>query len=364
MDLSLTDRIYECAFAPELWPDVLDEFAKIADAFGGLLIAVNGETISPTVPASKTLVAMTQQYIAGYEHLYGQGPASRRLLTSLHLGFIRDSDVMTDEEIENDPLYRELLWPAGMGNAAGTTISAGTGDMLMCILVRERVKGPVTPAQVQQLDALRPHLARSVLMSARLHLERARVATETLNLLGLPALVFGFDGRVVAANALIEAETDHIRWRARDRLTLTDKTANEMLQRAFESLGDDIRASVRSFPVRDTGSVAAKVAHVVPLRGVSRDIFTRSAGVLMLTPVGRPTAPSAQLIQSLFDLTPAEAALARNLTSGQTLNGIALAGGVSTNTVRTQLRAVLGKTGCSRQAEVVALLSGLATPGA
>jgi len=36
---------------------------------------------------------------------------------------------------------------------------------------------------------------------------------------------------------------------------------------------------------------------------------------------------------------------------------------VSTNTVRTQLRSILKKTGCRRQAEVVALLSGLAIPG-
>jgi DNA-binding CsgD family transcriptional regulator len=41
---------------------------------------------------------------------------------------------------------------------------------------------------------------------------------------------------------------------------------------------------------------------------------------------------------------------------------IAAQGGVSRNTVRTQLRGVLEKTGCSRQAEVVALLSGIAIP--
>jgi hypothetical protein len=28
MDPQLIDRIYECAFAPECWPGVLDELAK------------------------------------------------------------------------------------------------------------------------------------------------------------------------------------------------------------------------------------------------------------------------------------------------------------------------------------------------
>jgi DNA-binding CsgD family transcriptional regulator len=48
------------------------------------------------------------------------------------------------------------------------------------------------------------------------------------------------------------------------------------------------------------------------------------------------------------------------LTEGETVETIATRGGVSRNTVRTQLRGVLDKTGCRRQAEVVALLSGIA----
>jgi len=216
---------------------------------------------------------------------------------------------------------------------------------------------------VRQLDLLRPHLARSALMSARLHLERARAVADALEMLGLPALVFAFDGRALAANALIQGETVHVRWRARDHFTLNNKTADAMFRNALASLGVDDPPTIRSFAVRDAASVAAKVAHVVPIRGASRDIFARCAGVLMLTPVALPTAPPVELIQSLFDLTPAEAGVARHLTSGENLHRIAAAGGVSTNTVRTQLRSVLKKTGCARQAEVVALLSGLAAPG-
>ena len=101
------------------------------------------------------------------------------------------------------------------------------------------------------------------------------------------------------------------------------------------------------------------VAHVVPVRRSSRDIFMRCAGVLMLTPVILPDGPPVELVTSLFDLTPAEARVARSLTAGETLDDIAASGGVSRNTVRSQLRGVLQKTGCARQAEVVSLLSGI-----
>ena len=76
----------------------------------------------------------------------------------------------------------------------------------------------------------------------------------------------------------------------------------------------------------------------------------------------RPQAPPVELVQALFDLTPAEARVARSLASGKTAEDIAEGGHVSLNTVRTQVRGVLEKTGCNRQAEVVALLTGLRQP--
>ena len=81
-----------------------------------------------------------------------------------------------------------------------------------------------------------------------------------------------------------------------------------------------------------------------------------------MTPVTAPQAPPIELVQSLFDLTPAEARVARNLASGKSVEAIASDGGVSPNTVRTHVRGVLDKTGCNRQVEVVALLAGIAQP--
>jgi DNA-binding CsgD family transcriptional regulator len=79
-----------------------------------------------------------------------------------------------------------------------------------------------------------------------------------------------------------------------------------------------------------------------------------------MTPVTAPRAPPVELVQSLFDLTPTEARVARSLASGKTVEDIASDGGVSLSTVRTHVRGVLAKTGCGRQVEVVALLTGIA----
>jgi DNA-binding CsgD family transcriptional regulator len=79
---------------------------------------------------------------------------------------------------------------------------------------------------------------------------------------------------------------------------------------------------------------------------------------LIATPVDRGSVPTAEVLQGLFDLTPAEARVARGIGEGRTIDAIALASGVTRETVRTQLAAVLAKTGLNRQAELVALLSG------
>jgi DNA-binding CsgD family transcriptional regulator len=57
-----------------------------------------------------------------------------------------------------------------------------------------------------------------------------------------------------------------------------------------------------------------------------------------LTPVTLPQAPPVELVQSLFDLTPAEARVAGSLAVGKTVEDIATDGGISPNTIRTHVR--------------------------
>jgi DNA-binding CsgD family transcriptional regulator len=152
------------------------------------------------------------------------------------------------------------------------------------------------------------------------------------------------------------------RWRAFGKVSLKDKGAERLLNDAIAAVDSASGAGVCSFPVQDSAAEATMVAHVIPIRLSAHDIFLRCFAVLALTPVTRPEAPPVELVQSLFDLTPAEARVARSLASGKTMEAIAAEGGVSLNTVRTHVRGVLEKTGCERQAEVVALLTGIARP--
>ncbi|MNT69412.1 Bacterial regulatory protein, luxR family [compost metagenome] len=62
------------------------------------------------------------------------------------------------------------------------------------------------------------------------------------------------------------------------------------------------------------------------------------------------------MVRKLFDLTPAETALALVLADGMTLDEAAEALGTSKNTARAHLRAIFSKTGVTRQATLVRML--------
>jgi DNA-binding CsgD family transcriptional regulator len=69
----------------------------------------------------------------------------------------------------------------------------------------------------------------------------------------------------------------------------------------------------------------------------------------------RPEVPGRHLVE-LFGLTPAEACLAVALVAGKRLEDIAEERGVRMPTLRTQMRAILDKTGTDRQSALMRLM--------
>jgi hypothetical protein len=94
-------------------------------------------------------------------------------------------------------------------SSSPTFVPIPTGENVIFVMTRRTERGPVERTVVQKLDELRPYLARSALMSARLQLERARIASETLAVMGLPALVIDERGKVLAANHLMGGGAHH-----------------------------------------------------------------------------------------------------------------------------------------------------------
>ena len=355
-DEALIDEIYESAFVPELWRTVLRRLGGFANTRAAWIFVMDNErgrfVGSTRLVDQAVMPPLKSGELASSERL-------RRLIAARHPGFLREADLYAEEEMEKDVFYQKYIFPLGLGSGAGTLIATPTKERLVITVERQRMDGPFEPEIIRRLDRLRPHLARSLMTASRLHLERVEATATALAALGLPALMLNGDGRVLAANALMESLPGGIHWKAHDRIGLSDRAAEQFLRGALAQLGASHHGGVRTFAIRHDETERVLIANFVPIRRSARDLFGRCDAALILTPMGRIAPAPFEVLQTLFDLTPAESRIAGSLAEGEALEAIAAKLGVTRNTASTHLKRVFAKTGCKRQAELVGLLSGL-----
>lgn len=351
----IIDGIYEAALVPEQWSAVLEAVSRKTDsAFGTVFIYRDGVHKFVGTPESERLVS---DYVA-----LGQPKLNSRIDRSLALnspGFVTDHDFFSEREIADDPFYRDFMYPRGYGWVACTHFPLPSGDVVSVSFERRKSRGAFEPEAVVALDAMRPHFGRAAVLSARLGLERAKGMAQALNVLGIPGAVLRQTGRLYVANEAFAKLIPAVAQDRRDRVVLADPNADALLEAAIaRARAKEAGTTVSSIPVAAKGERPAVIFHLIPVRGAANDIFSSGIALLIATPVDRSLVPTAEVLQALFDLTPAEARIARSIVEGKTIEVIALTKGVSRETVRTQVASVLAKTGLNRQAELVALLSG------
>lgn len=355
MPQTLVDRIYEAAFIPEYWEDVIADIARLSGSVSGSMLLVE-----PSLPPLWAATPNVHEQLGAYAQTAGwyNNPRMLRLLQRDYAGFVRDVDVSTPEEMAAD-LHVEFMARAGLENQAATGVLLPTGEFVMFTIERATGVEHYDGATIAALDALRPHLARSSLMAARLKLQQARSTVDTLQSVGLPAAVLSANLTVLASNTLFETEAKFLRPAAFGKLIVHDRQTNDLLQEALTAERSD-DPSVRSVPVRatETGEMPA-VVHAIPLRRAVHDIFGAGTTLVVVTSYNiTGMVPADAVLKGLFDLSASEAKLAAAVSSGQTLKEIAAQRQISMPTARSQLSQVFQKTGTRQQSELVALLKG------
>lgn len=357
-DERIVDRIYEAAVLTSEWTNVLDIFSDRITSIGGLLFTANQHRTSFVV--SPRLQALNAKMIEA-----GWGERNTRVARVTERGLvgttITDHDLFDEAELEHEPLYKHLRANGG-GWCVGHMIDVPSGDKVVVTFERAWAHGPFGRGVVADLDRFRPHIARAAMLAGRIALDRARAGVEALGLIGLPAGVISLTNKLAVANKLLSDLVPSVVMDGRDRVRLANRRADSGLVAMLARLRDGQRlAQPLSIPVpRDDDDPI--VLHLVPVCGSAQDVFSGAACLLAATAVGRTAAPSVDVIKGLFDLSGAEARVARFIVAGGTLGQLAGETGVSVGTLRLQLKAVFAKTGLHRQSDLVAALSGKTLP--
>lgn len=346
----IIDAIYEAGAMPELWPQLLDQLAALVGARGGLILYARpgGQEKRAASPAFEPVIDAFEAE--------GWGARNSRLERYLarppYAGFLTDADLHSEEELRTLPVYTDFLIPRG-ADAGAATLIRGAADDTVALTLEAFADHPSARRALPILDELRPHIGRAAMLSGRFAMEQVRAAVEALAMIGTPAAMLDGRGRLLSANALFDQTLGKSLFDARSRLKLRDERSDATLAAAIEQLltkgkGSSIAVSL--------GGHARVAMHVVPVRGTARDVFSAASGLVVLADSGERRVPERDLLQALFDLTPTEARIARDIAHGAGITAVAEGAGLSRETVRTHLKAIFQKTSTRRQSELALLL--------
>jgi len=243
-------------------------------------------------------------------------------------------------------------------------------------LFRNKTLAAFGQADYDLMGLLIPHLRRSLAMYKRfavLDLGQ-RTAFEALDHIATGIVLLGEAGMVRFANRMARAmamaeDGDGDGFRFRDDHMLVN---NSNIQRQLVDAADSAIRSARD------GEILASEPITIAKRSEGRPyaclvgtlwgnhlrfdqgILDDPVAVLFVTDPERPQEAPADLLQRLYGLTPAEARILESLVAGHSLKATAAAQDIAYGTACSHLTAVFGKTGTSRQTDLVRVV--LATP--
>ena len=250
------------------------------------------------------------------------------------------------------------------------TADAGTSDdaRYHLVMLRARDALPFDGQDSIQCAMLLRHIRRAFELAGRLgttDIER-QVYAGVLDKLSVGAIILDDKGAVLQTTALAAAVlsahdglTTH-----RGHLAATSASDDKELQLAIRAAlagqlaeGEGMAAPRAVSVARDSGARDLGLI-VQPLGASARSDskLRRSAAVVFIRDADRNAELESGTLRQLFDLTPAEAAVARSLTTGRSLDEAAEVLNISRNTARAHLRSIFSKSGITRQTELMRLM--------
>jgi DNA-binding CsgD family transcriptional regulator len=278
-------------------------------------------------------------------------------------GEIRTSaELCSQEEFEPSAAYREFYGPLGLDcGFGGIFLRAGAGGSAI-VTQRGKEQGPCGEREILILRPLMPHLRRAAIVHGDLASMRAQLATFTghLDRYPHPFLLTDAESRVLYANAAAREITA-----LRDGLAI--ETGRMMLMPPNQH--PEFREAIREIsagpglPLRRLE--VARPSRKTPYRLLVMNIPTsgalplgvsQPAAAVLVVDSESGTEPDLAILRELFSLTPAEARITGQLALGRSVDEIAHEAGTSIETVRSQVRSILSKTGTTRQGELISLV--------
>lgn len=363
--LNLIGNIYDAALDSSRWPSVLQELVRLSYSNTGNLVEISLAT-GATRPLGA--VDMPAKGFSDYETYYWQQDIWTPKPGTFEVGRAYSSQhTIADEVLIRSGFYHDWMKPLrlfyGMG---GIPLAEGSKMLLVGVHRPRSCQRPYGDRDIRLLQRLFPHFKRALQIHHRFGqvvVEREALA-ETADQLSRGAFTFDKHGRLLWINRAAGAICRQADGLAVQRGLLTTAITAEtqrlhlLIHQAGQVAGGTTLVSDDAMLISRPSGRRSYVVLVSPLRAGQHRIDDRHPAVVVFVsdPEQAPELLAVRLSR-LYGLTPAEARLALQLAAGHDLKEIATGSRRSMNTVRTQLKQVFQKTGTSRQAQLVRLVS-------
>ena len=263
------------------------------------------------------------------------------------------------ETVDDD--FKPWIESERVVDVAGLVIPSAADEKMILALQRNADHGQFRKNEIYQLNLLSPHIKQAVQLFNRLYQQHNDNSSlqAAINTLSQPTIVINELMQVRHINTAAKTLIDNCHYFDIDdeKFLITDEAAHHKFM--FQAWDIAKTAENPANELTSTITITTESAPVTitlsPL--YSNDNGTQSKGVLLqIFDPNTQTLPKAEKIQSIFQLSNAEAKLCEMLVEGLPLKMIAAKRDVSINTVREQMRKVFTKTGYNRQSELVAAI--------
>ena len=366
----LIGDIYDAALDSTLWIDVL---GKTRAFIGGWAIALSWKDAAAKRGGSHFDEGNQQP---PYRQLYFEKYVKLDPCTTgqffAQIGEpIATADLIPYEEFLQTRFYKEWVEPQGLVDGAMAVLDKSATNFSFLALFRHRQDGRFDGEARRRMRLVVPHFRRAVLVGKVIDLKSAEAATLADTLDGIAAGMFLVDAsaRIVHANAagIVMLDAADVLRAEGGRLAVRDPQADQTLAETFASAGSgDTAIGIKGVALPLVAQDGERyVANVLPLssgarRRVGASYAAVAAMVVRKAALDAPSPPEA--IAKAYKLTPMELRVLLAVVEIGGVPEVAEALGVAETTVKTHLGRIFDKTNSNRQADLVKLVAGFASP--
>lgn len=354
-DLSrLIDSVYDAALDAEHWPHALEGFTHFFGSSAAHLSIDNQASTHGQLVSFGTDPAYARSYADYYA---ARNVLWQRIVRDAINGVATSRMIMPTDELRKSEFYNDFLRPQEGEETLCSLFLQQADPTTSLVIWRPERLGPWEQKHLEFLKVLTPHVRGA--LRANQYIGGLRLAQdlagEALYHLEHGIILVDAQALMLFANRAAEAIlADGVLRIDRQRLVAQQPSDTSALGRMINRAAKDRLGG--SFVIsRDKRP--SLLINVVPIKAET-SLLARNLGgaILFIKDLERPAKPDVTDFANYFGLSPAQAALAHELVTGDGLIAAAKRLGVSHSTVRTHLGQIFQKTGTRRQAELVRLI--------